>query len=208
MDALALLCNLHADGPTTLHRLRVAGFDSLDDVARWDPGELATLLGWSEKTAGRFRREARLLAERLEEADRDTLDAPEERWDAPVSARRPPPLAERASVVFPAPSPPPAPAPVAGPVGRPLAGLSAEGLTPEIVAALARAGVLTVEDLVDGDLLEIAGLLGIGYTRLARLRFLVRRGLETLERGPGVEREIIPARPPAGDRLEAAGPFA
>ncbi len=34
MDTLALLCNLHADGPATLQRLRRAGCESLAALRR------------------------------------------------------------------------------------------------------------------------------------------------------------------------------
>lgn len=66
MDTLALLCNLHADGPATLQRLRRAGCESLAGLRRLDPVALARELGWPEGTALRFLREARLLSERTE----------------------------------------------------------------------------------------------------------------------------------------------
>ena len=65
MDALALLCNLHADGPKTLQRLRSAGCDSIDVLVELDPADLADPLDQSVKGAERLQREARLLAERL-----------------------------------------------------------------------------------------------------------------------------------------------
>jgi len=68
MDTLALLCNLHADGPATLLRLRRAGCESLAGLRRLDPSALARELGWGENTALRFLREARLLTERTEGA--------------------------------------------------------------------------------------------------------------------------------------------
>ena len=43
MDAMALLCTLHADGPTTLRRLREAGCDSIERVLRLDPDRLANV---------------------------------------------------------------------------------------------------------------------------------------------------------------------
>ena len=71
----------------------------------------------------------------------------------------------------------------------------------------------TLTDLVDGDVLEISSLIGIGYTRLSRLRFLVRRHLDAREAEVGGGVEVIPSPPPAapdtkGDRLGASGPFA
>jgi len=67
MDALALLCNLHADGPFTLQRLRRSGCESLGVLLELSPLELANYLDGNERTADRFLREAELLAERLEE---------------------------------------------------------------------------------------------------------------------------------------------
>ncbi len=69
MDTLALLCNLHADGPATLQRLRRAGCESLSALRRLDPGSLAQRLEWSERTAERFLREAALLGERVEHTE-------------------------------------------------------------------------------------------------------------------------------------------
>lgn len=66
MDALALLCNLHADGPLTLQRLRRAGCDSLDALFELEAPELGETLGTDARAAGRFLREAELLAERLQ----------------------------------------------------------------------------------------------------------------------------------------------
>jgi hypothetical protein len=69
MDALALLCNLHADGPATLQRLRRAGLESLGALRRIDALRLAEALGWAERSAERFLREAALLAERVDEQE-------------------------------------------------------------------------------------------------------------------------------------------
>ncbi|MEO2236906.1 MAG: hypothetical protein ABGW95_01485, partial [Candidatus Poseidoniia archaeon] len=43
MDALALLCTLHADGPATLKRLRRAGCTSLERLDAFEPEELELL---------------------------------------------------------------------------------------------------------------------------------------------------------------------
>jgi hypothetical protein len=69
MDTLALLCNLHADGPATLQRLRRAGCESLAALRRLDPASLAERLEWNERTAERFLREAALLSQRAEHAE-------------------------------------------------------------------------------------------------------------------------------------------
>ena len=65
MNALALLCNLHADGPLTLQRLRRAGCESLAALIETDPADLAESLGADHEFAARFQREAALLAERV-----------------------------------------------------------------------------------------------------------------------------------------------
>ena len=65
MDALALLCTLHADGPSTLHALRSAGCKSLLDLQECSSTELAQFLELSVASAERFQREAELLGMRL-----------------------------------------------------------------------------------------------------------------------------------------------
>jgi len=69
MDALALLCTLHADGPTTLRRLRDAGCGSLEDLGHVSADRLAELLGVSPAAARRFQRESGNLADRLGRQD-------------------------------------------------------------------------------------------------------------------------------------------
>lgn len=81
MDALALLCNLHADGPFTLQRLRRAGCDSLAGLLGLGISELSEFLDGSERTAERFLREAELLSERLEDSDEWGVETPEEEED-------------------------------------------------------------------------------------------------------------------------------
>lgn len=66
MDALALLCNLHADGPLAVRRLQRAGYHSIDHLRSIPPEELAKILDVSPSFAQRFTMEARYLAERAE----------------------------------------------------------------------------------------------------------------------------------------------
>ncbi|MEM7308783.1 MAG: helix-hairpin-helix domain-containing protein [Planctomycetota bacterium] len=80
MDPLALLSNLHGDGPATLHRLRRQGCDTLSGLLSTSVEELAPVLGWEEQRTDRFLREAEALARRLGEG---ILDA-EEREPDPV----------------------------------------------------------------------------------------------------------------------------
>ena len=65
MDTLALLCNLHADGPETLQRLRSAGWDTLREIQAVDVLELERVLDADRRRAVRFQREAGILRERL-----------------------------------------------------------------------------------------------------------------------------------------------
>ena len=65
MDAMALLCMLHADGPSTLKSLRRAGCSSLESIEGMEEERLSKLLGGPPAAARRFAREARHLRERL-----------------------------------------------------------------------------------------------------------------------------------------------
>src|SRR5437762_13113342 len=64
MDVIALLCNLHADGPATLRVLRRAGLTTPARIEAEPDERLAEILGTSPAAARRFAREARLLAHR------------------------------------------------------------------------------------------------------------------------------------------------
>lgn len=66
MDALALLCTIHADGPATLARLRSAGIATLAEVVAHDTAALGQLLRSGNAQARRFQREAGSLCARLE----------------------------------------------------------------------------------------------------------------------------------------------
>lgn len=100
MDALALLCTLHADGPTTLRRLRDAGCGSLEDLGHVSADRLAELLGVSPAAGRRFLREASSLAERIGRQGLEPEDA-----DAPAaaSAASLPAAAPDRSILAPAP---------------------------------------------------------------------------------------------------------
>ena len=92
MEALALLCTLHADGPATLQRLRRGGCPDLAAVEALPAEELARLVGISASAARRLAREATLLRERLAPGDADALldqeEAPEilQRSERPTAA--------------------------------------------------------------------------------------------------------------------------
>ena len=74
MDPLALLSNLHGDGPATLHRLRRYGCDTLTGLLGASTGDLAPVLGWEDVRTERFLREAEVLARRLGEGVLDSDD--------------------------------------------------------------------------------------------------------------------------------------
>jgi hypothetical protein len=70
MDGLALLCNLCADGPLTLRRLRAACWSDLAAIVDAAPEALAACLHASLPQARAFAEEARRLAMRLAENER------------------------------------------------------------------------------------------------------------------------------------------
>lgn len=98
MDALALLCNLHGNGPATLAGLRELGVRELACLEALEDGDLERLLGGAAPAAVRFRREGRLLRERLEgpladpvEAAADPDPCPDPVAPPPVPAHEPAP---------------------------------------------------------------------------------------------------------------------
>jgi hypothetical protein len=62
VDPLALLCNLFAEGPSTLRVLHRAGIRTLTNVLATSDWALAEFLGGSPSAARRFLREAARLA--------------------------------------------------------------------------------------------------------------------------------------------------
>jgi hypothetical protein len=207
MDALALLCNLHGDGPGTLAGLREAGVVELSELARLDDERLSELLGGAASAPARFRREAQLLLERLEGPAAGPAEPVVELPDRQVEV-----VPARAVLPEPAPLPEPSEALADGPglappvqLGPPeeqdpvvsavlglwshleqgpafsenstLAESHLDGLRPEEVVQLAQAGVRTLAELADCDPLVTSGEVGISYTHLSHLRFLARRHL-------------------------------
>ncbi|MEO0662193.1 MAG: helix-hairpin-helix domain-containing protein, partial [Planctomycetota bacterium] len=89
MDALALLCTLHADGPATLKRLRARGWTSLGALLASDADDLADGLGVGAPAARRLLREARMLAGRVGLEVLDEEEAPPTSIAEPGGALRP-----------------------------------------------------------------------------------------------------------------------
>lgn len=77
MEAIALLCTLHADGPATLRRLRASGCDSLEALESMPALELSELLRSTPAVARRLAREARILRQRVAEDPLEREEAPE-----------------------------------------------------------------------------------------------------------------------------------
>jgi len=190
MDALALLCTLHADGPTTWRRLRESGCNSLSELARFEPVELSEIIGGTTAGAKRFLREARHLGERSgtawlereEPASPVLVRAPESVAEAALPARDQQILEdvlrawrEEDSKETEAPVAEPA-APVVPPAGqRALAENLVDGLSADACARLSGAGVETLEALLAADLGQLALHSGLGYSRLYRWRSLAER---------------------------------
>ena len=246
MDALALLCNLHGDGPVTLAALRDVGCEDLIGLEALGTSLLAELLGRDEAAASRFRREARVLRERIEgEVEESPAEESVESVDlgAAVIAPQPPPLSEpmathEVSVESSAldaterpgheaagdEGPGPvvsavlerwqqldsgAPAPSASDVLR---DVQLSGLKPADVLALERAGVRTLAELAEADLLRLASTAQLPYTHLAHLAFLARKaradaGAQPLAAPSRAQSEPLEAGQGPSDG-GSAGPFA
>lgn len=114
MDALALLCNLHADGPDTLGSLREAGCSDLTDLVAFEVEDLAKLLELDLGASQRLLREAQGLEARLTGEGHRTprASAAAEKPVAPPSRAGGDADDERADVVY---RRPPAPAPKVSP---------------------------------------------------------------------------------------------
>lgn len=201
MEALALLCTLHADGPSTLKRLRKGGCDSLRAVEGLPAEELAKLVGISASTARRFAREAGSLRQRLapgEEAPAlDTEEVPEflerdalqtevqtglDQRDALAKERMlaaPTPATRVEIVIHEAEPEPLAEPPVeCAPISEPVTTLepgAVDGLDQEVIDVLASAQVMGLWDLANLDARTLARTTGLPYTLLTRTRFLARR---------------------------------
>jgi len=190
MDGLALLCNLFADGPVTLKRLRAARVANLSELERTAPERLADWLHASVPQARAFVEEARNLVRRLAETG------------APVEpARRSPPVAG-APATMPH-RPPPGAGRSAG--ARMLQPGLFPGLDEGACARLASYQVRTVQALSEAAGLALARRTGIPYSILLELSRQARRALaaqHVVAQAPGpagesglFERELVPFVP-------------
>jgi hypothetical protein len=157
MDAMTLLCNLHADGPETRDQLRRAGCGSLADLLALPALELSRILGSTPAFAGRLLREAANLERRS--AESSLLEAEEE------AGRDPGWEPVQASAVESTPESRP---------GTPLRPGAVDGLDQEWCRRLREAGVDTVEALVDASLLSLSREWGLSFPRLLELQCRAR----------------------------------
>lgn len=194
MDGLALLCNLHADGPLTLRRLRDAGVRTLRDVAGFPERTLSSWLGGQR--ARRFIDEARQLAARLaetalepEEVPRST--PPTESIAAARRAARPEPRlsfhAESSGLGE-------TTLHAVGLPGVELHGGCLGGLDAETCVRLSALGVRTYEALIEHANLTLARRAGIPYPKLLDLSAQARRFLTERAKEPALASRA-PGRP-------------
>ncbi len=233
MDALALLCTLHADGPTTLGALRQQGCHALDDLQDLDPDLLERTLGGGARRVARFLSEARALEQRLgedwpeeergleagfpeaarvaseqaggEAAGRPVIEGVLDQW------RRRDASAPQAPQGDPDMVPRPTPA-TAGPPETLLRLAQLDGLDAGLLDQLEGEQVFSVEDLVEADMLVLAASCGQQYTKLLRLQFMAKRVLSDLpqpeQEQPESGSSPSAALPAAPTEDGAGGPFA
>jgi len=186
MDGLSLLCNLHADGPLALRRLRAAGVHDLDGLENVQESTLIECLRSSSGHARRFVQEARQLALRLAESPLEPEPASEEGgfFPRPVAPREDlPALAWRTS-----------------PWARAARDAGAHALEPGALPALdertcerlSAQGVRTLEALYERASLALARSAGIPFAKLLDLAGQARQVV-----APEVPRarELVPEIP-------------
>jgi hypothetical protein len=191
VEDIALLCNLYADGPRTLRRLREEGWTSCASLLEAQPLEIARAVGCSPASAERLLLEARRLVDRLgdgleteeggsllavESPLRDRVAVP----SAPVSAgsRGAPLHPSKLSPNFEtleAPSPPPLE--------------EVDGLDPGSRDRLLAAGLRNLHELMECDSFVLSQQTGLSYTRLMRLQLVARRRAAELARGGSTSTE-------------------
>jgi hypothetical protein len=214
MDGLALLCNLFADGPVTLERLRGARIASLGALERAAAEPLAECLHASVPQARAFLAEAHKLLGRLAEFEAPLRPTPAPATSSPTGARC---TAEAGAL-----------APPESDLGtRALRPGLLPGLDAEVCARLFQHHVRTVQALSEAAGLALARRTGIPYATLLELGRGARRSLAPAQAGaPATAEEaelapfvLRPRRAPAERELarsdeftlphepEAAGPF-
>jgi len=212
MDAMALLCNLQADGPATLRKLHELGCHSLDDLERVPVFELSNMLGSDAAFAQRFIREGRTLSQRLGTSEPEPEEArvmmpgtaAAETAPAPIGARAP--VTGRSDEPLAMRTPRPAELPVLNhrfkplpsqPAGARLRAGLLEGLDDGWCRDLIGQGVLSIETLIESPGLALARAIGRPFPKLLDLQCLAKRHVEqqravaTLERNDANEPEVL-----------------
>lgn len=204
MDGLALLCNLHADGPLTLRRLREAGVRGLRDLDSIPETTLAVWLRASAAQARRFVEEGRQLVLRIAEEPLETetpAGTEESRESSVTPLREPirswissrpalPPVDPPRTAVFERAAAPPLSSPAVSSMVRgyepeetSLVAGRIDGLDGRTCQRLIEQGVRTVQALVELAGLPLARRTGIPYTKLLDLAYRARRSVsESLPR--------------------------
>jgi len=177
MDGLALLCNLHSEGPLALRRLRMAGVRDLADLEEVPLTTLIECLRCSPGPARRFQIEARLLAGRLSESplDPEPLARPATEVGALASHFGGRPSGE-----------PPEPAPEPRPGLRPE---HLDGLDARLCEALAAQGIHSLDAFQERAGLGLARAIGVPLTRLLDLATRARLALRARPARSGAARD-------------------
>jgi hypothetical protein len=222
MDSLALLCNLYGDGPQTLRRLREAGCGTLASLESIESERLASLLRTSVRAARRFQSEGRLLRERSEPPGERSSRVPSSNESTVQQTPTAYPLLNPVLIAWrehdarvgtderaPGDAPtvteskqPKHPTRLQGPSLEDL-----EGMDADLIACLRSAGVDSLHELCNTDVLDLAGRGVAGYTRLLRMQFLARRRLDAEVARNTATVEVSPRPMAASGLTHAAATF-
>lgn len=204
MDALALLCNLYGDGPSTLQRLRAHGIQGIEDLAGRTPAEVSSILSLPVAGARRFLKEAAALKQRVlvgevarvesraepqplpkpvrpkprevTRGKRAMLAAAARRWTELDRSEAEADLASAPSSAR-APQTTPSQAPGDVPPARRATPLQSADLDRSTFDALRTAGVGGLEELIELEAETLAAASGLGLSQVLFVQGLARRRL-------------------------------
>jgi hypothetical protein len=171
MDTMTLLCNLQAEGPTTLRRLREHGCGTFEELRRTPIQRLALALGSDEGTARRFQREAEALEQRYGPEGLEPEEVGSVMSTATAGG------AQRSAPGTPLRRPLPA--------GVPLEPHMLAGLDGELCRLLEGLGVRTLEQLWEVSALELSRKLQLPFPALVDLQCGARQELARRRAGGG-----------------------
>lgn len=186
MDGLSLLCNLHADGPLALRRLRAAGVHDLGALEGVPEAILIECLHSSIEHARRFVAEGRQLAQRLAESALEPEPAGEQGGFFPHPTAPEPELPALSWRTEPRTRAAPLPG-----VRHPLRPGEIDGLDERTCERLAAQGVHSLDALHERAGLELARSAGIPFAKLLDLALQAGQAV----RGAPHERELVPEAP-------------